>query len=40
MNYSFGATVSVTIFLSGVFWMLGAKHLARDTELAPTRISS
>jgi MFS family permease len=39
MNYSFGATVSLTIFLSGVFWMMGAKHLARDTELAPTRIS-
>jgi MFS transporter, Spinster family, sphingosine-1-phosphate transporter len=39
MNFSFGATVSAAIFLSGVFWILGAKHLARDTELAPTRIS-
>lgn len=40
MNLSFGAGVSAAIFLSGVFWMLGAKHLQRDTELAPTRLSS
>ena len=40
MNFSFGATVSAAIFLSGVFWILGAKHLARDTELAPTRLNA
>jgi MFS family permease len=40
MNLSFGAGVSLAIFLSGVFWMLGAKHLARDTELAPTRLAA
>ena len=40
MNLSFGAGVSAAIFLSGVFWMLGAKHLQRDTELAPTRLTS
>lgn len=39
MNVGFGA-VSVAIFLSGVFWMMGSKHLARDTELAPTRLSN
>ena len=30
MNAGFGA-VSLAIFLSGVFWLLGSKHLARDT---------
>jgi MFS transporter, Spinster family, sphingosine-1-phosphate transporter len=40
MNFSFGATVTLAIFLSGVFWILGAKHLARDTELAPTRLDN
>ncbi|HZZ27098.1 MAG TPA: MFS transporter [Pirellulales bacterium] len=30
MNAGF-ATVSLAIFLSGVFWVLGSKHLARDT---------
>jgi MFS family permease len=40
MNLSFGAGVSAAIFLSGVFWMLGAKHLQRDTELAPTRLNA
>lgn len=40
MNLSFGAGVSLAIFLSGVFWMLGAKHLGRDTELAPTRLAA
>jgi MFS family permease len=40
MNFSFGATVSAAIFLSGVFWIMGAKHLARDTELAPTRLKA
>ncbi len=32
MNAGFGA-VSLAIFLSGVFWLIGAKHLARDTAL-------
>jgi len=40
MNLSFGAGVSLAIFLSGVFWTMGAKHLARDTELAPTRLAA
>jgi MFS family permease len=39
MNLGFAA-VSVAILLSGIFWMLGTKHLARDTELAPTRLSA
>jgi MFS family permease len=39
MNYSFGAGVSVAILLSGIFWLLGTKHLERDTELAPTRLA-
>jgi MFS family permease len=39
MNVGFGASVSLAIFLSGVFWLLGAKHLKRDTELAPTRLA-
>jgi MFS transporter, Spinster family, sphingosine-1-phosphate transporter len=30
MNAGFGA-VSLAIFLSGMFWLMGAKHLARDT---------
>lgn len=38
MNLSFGLGVSAAIFLSGVFWTLGAKHLKRDTELAPSRL--
>jgi hypothetical protein len=40
MNLSFGAGVSLAILLSGVFWMLGAKHLQRDTELAPLRLNN
>jgi MFS family permease len=39
MNVGFGATVALAIFLSGVFWLMGAKHLKRDTELAPTRLA-
>ena len=39
MNVGFGASVALAIFLSGVFWLLGAKHLKRDTELAPTRLA-
>jgi MFS family permease len=30
--------ISITILISGVFWLFGARHLARDTELAPTRL--
>lgn len=40
MNLSFGAGVSLAIFLSGIFWIMGAKHLQRDTELAPTRLAA
>jgi len=29
--------VGVAILLSGIFWKMGAKHLAADTEAAPTR---
>jgi predicted MFS family arabinose efflux permease len=38
MNAGFVA-VSLAILVSGVFWLLGAKHLARDTQLAPTRLN-
>jgi len=30
--------VSVMIGVSGVVWVFGARYLARDTELAPTRL--
>jgi predicted MFS family arabinose efflux permease len=36
MNLAF-SLVGGCIFLAGVFWKAGARHLARDTELAPTR---
>lgn len=36
MNVGFGL-VSVAVLVAGVFWMWGARHLARDTVLAPTR---
>lgn len=29
--------ISVMFFISGLCWFIGAKHLQRDTELAPTR---
>jgi predicted MFS family arabinose efflux permease len=32
--------VSLAMLVGGVFWLLGAKYLQRDTELAPTRIPS
>jgi hypothetical protein len=32
--------ISVTMLLSGLFWLAGARFLARDTELAPTRLGS
>jgi hypothetical protein len=38
MNAGF-LLVSLTILASGVFWIWGARHLQRDTELAPTRLS-
>ena len=31
--------VSITILLGGLCWLWGARYLARDTELAPTRLS-
>lgn len=31
--------LSAAIFASGVFWLMGAKHLERDTRLAPTRLA-
>jgi hypothetical protein len=31
--------VSMLILLGGVFWLWGTRYLARDTELAPTRLS-
>jgi MFS family permease len=37
MNVAF-LVVSGTIFLGGVLWLWGARYLARDTELAPTRL--
>lgn len=37
MNVGF-AVVSGAILLSGVLWILGAKHLERDTALADTRL--
>ncbi|HEY2828454.1 MAG TPA: MFS transporter [Pirellulales bacterium] len=39
MNAGFGA-VSLAIFLSGVFWILGAKHLARDTAVVSANEAS
>lgn len=38
MNIGFQA-VSGAILLGGLFWLFGARHLRRDTELAPTRLS-
>ena len=37
-NTAFGL-VAIAFLVSGVFWLLGARHLQRDTELAPTRLS-
>ena len=36
---SFGV-VGVMFVLAGVFWIWGARHLARDTELAPRRLEN
>jgi MFS family permease len=41
-HYSWNAAfmvVAATMALAGVFWLWGAKHLERDTALAPTRLS-
>lgn len=38
MNIGFSA-VSVAIVVGAVFWLWGARYLARDTALAPTRIA-
>jgi MFS family permease len=38
MTLGFGLVTTAAIFFSGLFWMLGAKHLERDTALADTRI--
>ena len=37
MNIGF-LPVTVAIVISGLCWLLGARHLDRDTELAPTKI--
>lgn len=37
MNLAFGL-VGLAILVSGVLWLLGAKHLPKDTERAPTRL--
>jgi hypothetical protein len=29
---------SLTFLVAGVLWLCGARYLARDTELAPTRL--
>jgi MFS family permease len=39
MNVGFQA-VSIAIVVGGIFWLLGARHLGRDTQLAPTRIDA
>jgi len=38
MNAGFMA-IAVSILISGLFWLWGARYLERDTALAPTRIS-
>jgi dipeptide/tripeptide permease len=38
MNTAF-FLVGVMFVVSGIFWAFGARHLARDTALAPTRFS-
>ncbi|HEY5312669.1 MAG TPA: MFS transporter [Pirellulales bacterium] len=37
MNVGFRA-VSIAIVVGGIFWLIGARYLGRDTQLAPTRI--
>jgi predicted MFS family arabinose efflux permease len=38
MDFSIAVT-SLFLLLAGVLWLMGARHLARDTELAPTRVA-
>jgi len=40
MTLGFGLVTTAAIFLSGLFWILGTKHLERDTALAETRIAT
>lgn len=37
MNVGF-VVVALAILVGGVFWLMGAKHLERDTQLAPGRL--
>jgi len=39
LDFSF-FVVSLMIAAAGVFWLWGARHLERDTALAPTRVAS
>jgi len=39
MNKSF-LVVGLTFLSAGVLWLLGTRHLQRDTERAPTRLTS
>lgn len=39
MDFGF-AVVSLAILASGVFWLMGARHLERDTRAAPTRVAN
>lgn len=39
MNVGFMA-ISMMFLLSGMFWLLGCRHLEKDTALAPTRMSA
>lgn len=38
MTFGF-LTVSFACLLASIFWLLGIRHLQRDTELAPTRLA-
>jgi MFS family permease len=38
MNVAF-FVVGVMFLISGIFWLFGARYLARDTELAPVRLN-
>jgi hypothetical protein len=39
MNAAF-LVVGMMFLVSGVIWLIGARYLERDTELAPTRLVS
>jgi hypothetical protein len=38
LSWAFGF-VSVMVLIGGILWLWGAKHLERDTLLAPTRLA-